>query len=365
MELVLPDYDGGCLSNVVPALLEPPPTPPAWLPDAAAVAERHVLLVLDGLGWDQLQARLHLAPTIAAMDGGAITTVAPSTTATAMSSLTLGMAPGEHGVVGYRINVHGDVLNVLRWTTPRGDVRLSIPPHEFQPREAFLGHRPPVVTRAEFDGTGFTGAHLAGVRLKGWRTTSTLVVEVRQLLRGGEPFVYAYYDGIDKVAHEYGVASEHYDAELQAVDRLVADLLGSLPARTTLVLTSDHGQVDVGASIRPIDARVMAHVAMLSGEGRFRWLHAVPGHARQLHEAVLEAHGDEAWVRSREEVVAEEWLGPKLSGTASERLGDVALAASEPVAFQDPRDTGPYRLQARHGSLTSAEMRIPLLATLP
>jgi predicted AlkP superfamily phosphohydrolase/phosphomutase len=71
-----------------------------------------VLLALDGLGWDQLEERRHLAPTLAGMAGGAITTVAPSTTATAMSSLTLGCSPGEHGVVGYRINVRGDVLNV-------------------------------------------------------------------------------------------------------------------------------------------------------------------------------------------------------------------------------------------------------------
>ena len=358
---VVPDYDGGCLSNVVPALLEPAPAPPPWLPAPAVHARQVVLLVVDGLGFLQLEGRRGLAPTLASMAGGSITTVAPSTTATALSSLVLGCPPGEHGVVGYRINVGGDVLNVLRWQTPAGDARHAIPPDDIQGRPAFRGHAPPVVTRAEFSGTGFTAAHLADVRFHGWRVPSTLVTEVRRLTSDGERFVYAYYDGIDKVAHEYGLG-EHFDAELVAVDRLVGDLLGVLPARAALVVTSDHGQVQVGDAVVPVHPDVMPYVELLSGEGRFRWLHARPGAADDLAAAVRERHGGQAWIRTREEVIAEEWFGPKVSEAAASRFGDVVLAARQPVAFQDPADTGPYRLQSRHGSLTAEEMLVPLLA---
>jgi hypothetical protein len=361
MEPLIPDYAGACLSNVVPALIDPSNPPPPWLPDAAVGATQVVLLALDGLGWDQLDTRRSLAPTLASMEGGPITTVAPSTTATALSSLALGMAPGEHGVVGYRINVRGDVLNVLRWQTPAGDARTVIPPDRFQARPAFRGHRPVVVTRAEFAGTGFTSAHLADVRFRGWRTTSTLVTEVKHALRAGEPFVYAYYDGIDKVAHEYGLG-EHYDAELVSTDRLVADLAAVLPPGAALVITSDHGQVQVGEAIVPIHEDVMASVELLSGEGRFRWLHARPGAAADLAAAARECHGERSWVRTREEVIQEEWFGPTVSEVAAARFGDVVLAAIDPVAFEDPADTGPYRLQCRHGSLTPAEMRVPLVA---
>lgn len=361
MEPVLPPYDGACISNLVPALLEPPPDRPAWLPEIAWRAPQVVLLALDGLGFEQLERRRSLAPTISGMDGGAISTVAPSTTATALSSLCLGAPPGEHGVVGYRINIKGDVLNVLRWQTPAGDARVNIPPDRIQSRPAFRGHRVPVVTRAEFAGTGFTSAHLADVRLHGYRMTSTLVTEVRNLLTAGEPFVYAYYDGIDKVAHEYGI-EDHYDAELAAADRLVADIASVLPRGAVLVITSDHGQVHVGEAIVPIDDDVMAACELLSGEGRFRWLHARPGAVDDLAAAAREAHGERAWVRTRDEVFAEEWFGPKVSEAAAARMGDVVLAAIDPVAFEDPHDTGPYRLVSRHGSLTSAEMRVPLLA---
>src|SRR4051812_28544399 len=92
---VLPAYGGACVSSVVPALLERTGRP--WRPPAAAAAEQVVLLVLDGLGWEQLGARGDRAPTMAGLPGAAITTVAPSTTATALTSITTGQPPCAHG----------------------------------------------------------------------------------------------------------------------------------------------------------------------------------------------------------------------------------------------------------------------------
>jgi predicted AlkP superfamily pyrophosphatase or phosphodiesterase len=360
---VLPDYAARCVTNVVPALFGPAGTGtlPAWMPEPLRGADQVVLLVLDGLGWDQLTERRRLAPALSAMQGGAITTVAPSTTATALTSIATGLTPGEHGVIGYRVDVHGEVLNILRWATPTGDARRRIPPDQFQPVPPFLGAEAPVVTRAEFAGSGFSGAHLAGARHVGYRTTSTMRVEVRRLLRAGERFIYAYYDGVDKVAHEYG-CGEHYDAELIAVDRIVADILGDLPAGAALAITADHGQVDVGDRIITPGAAVLACTQMQSGEGRFRWLHAQAGAIDDLYDAASEAHGDVAWVVTSEQVRDEGWFGAHITPHAAARLGDVALVAREPVSFDDPADTGPFVLIARHGSLTSAEMLVPFVA---
>jgi predicted AlkP superfamily pyrophosphatase or phosphodiesterase len=358
---VIPAYDGPCVCNVVPALLEPAAEWPAWFPDVAADADQVVLLVLDGLGWEQLQDRERLAPTLCSLEGGPITTVAPSTTATALTSITTGLPPGRHGVVGYRMNVDGDVLNVLRWQTDGRDARAAIPPEKIQANEAFGGQRPPVVTRAEFKSTGFTTAHLDRTRMAGWRMTSTLITEVERLTAANEPFVYAYYEGIDKVSHEYGLA-EHYDHELVAVDRLVGDLLDAIAPGAVLVVTSDHGQVDVGDNLVVPAPEVLAHVHGQSGEGRFRWLHSRPGHARVLLEAAREHHSDTAWVVGVEEMLEQGWFGPEVTEAARSRLGDVALVAREPVSFVDPADSGPFELVGRHGSLTSAEMYVPLLA---
>jgi predicted AlkP superfamily pyrophosphatase or phosphodiesterase len=360
---VLPDYGGACVDTVVPAILGRRGGAPSWLPAPAATADQVVLLVLDGLGWEQLQERSHLAPTLTAMAGGPITTVAPSTTATALTSLTTGSRPAAHGLVGYRVRVSGtEVLNALRWCTAGStDARESVPPESFQPIEPFQGTKPPVVTRSEFSDSGFTRAHLAGVAFSGWRMPSTLVGTVRVLLGDGAPFVYAYYDGVDKVAHEHGLGAL-YEAELVAADRLVADVVDALPPRAAVVVVADHGQVDVGERAVPLHRDVMELSSMLSGEGRFRWLHARTGATGRLADAADRRHGHQGWVRTRDEAVAEGWFGGPLRPEVAGRLGDVLVAAREPVAFLDPADTGPIRLRSRHGSLTAAEMLVPLVA---
>ena len=100
---------------------------------------------------------------------------------------------------------------------------------------------------------------------------------------------------------------------------------------------------------------------MQSGEGRFRWLHARPGRARQLLEAA-EAHADTGWVVSRDQAVDEGWFGPVVRDEVRNRLGDVALVARDLVSYVDPLDTGPYHLIGRHGSLTEDEMLVPFIA---
>lgn len=357
---VLPAYDGACTTNVVDVLVEDPDRPPAWFPSGLEGAEQIVLLVLDGLGWEQMQERRSLLRGLTLMESACITTVAPTTTATALTSISTGLAPGEHGVIGYRMAIDHDVLNVLRWSTGKGDAREVIPPESIQSAVAFGGQRPPVVVRAEFRDTGFTRAHLGGCRHVPYRMPSTMLAEITHQLQLGEPFVYAYYDGIDKVAHEYGL-NHFYDTELVFVDRMVEYLVQGLPPDVALVITADHGQVDVGDRVFPPEPEVLSHVSHQSGEARFRWLHAQPGAAPDLLAAATEHHRDVAWVVSREQVLDECWFGPKVLPGPLSRLGDVALVPYEPVAFEDPADTGPFHLKGRHGSMTSAEVLVPLL----
>lgn len=360
---IRPTYGSGCLTELLPAILGYLPPGGSTLPVDLDNKAPKVLLVLDGLGWDQLQTRLHLAPTLAGLQGSSITTVAPSTTAAALTSITTGLTPGEHGVVGYRMMVGDEILNTLRWRTDvHGDARRTIPPELIQPYDPFLGERVALVSKAEFRTSGFSKAHLRGVQLTGYRTVALLVHETARLIREGEPVVYAYYDGIDKVAHEYGLGSE-YEAELRFVDQLVANLLADLPAGTQLVVTADHGQVDCRDGAVPIDSEVADQVAELSGEGRFRWLHAKGGSAGSLLDQAESAHGHHAWVRSLEQILDERWFGQTMRPEVQDRLGDVALLPFEPIAFEDPKDSGPFELVGRHGSLTSAEMYVPMIGT--
>ncbi|MBV8463044.1 MAG: alkaline phosphatase family protein [Acidimicrobiales bacterium] len=366
---VLPDYAGACVSNVFASVLAPESAMPDWvpIPTTVAGADAVVLLVLDGLGWEQLRARHRLAPTLSAAAGieRPITSVAPTTTATALTSITTGRPPSQHGVLGYRMAAGGEILNVLRWTIGRGeghDARRAVPARGLQPLPPFPGtERPvPVVSRDEFGGTGFTAVHLGDAPLHGYKVASSLPVEVDRLVRSGETVVYAYYDGMDKVAHSCGL-DEHYDAELRATDGLVADLLDRLPSGTVVAVTADHGQIDIGLQVELLGRDLMNGIELLSGEGRFRWLHARPGAVPDLVAGATERYGDTTWVVERDRAVDEGWFGGALSADFVSRIGDVALVPYAPIAFVDPADTGESRLQSRHGSLTPDEVHVPLL----
>ena len=358
LDLVLPDHGGRCVSSIIPAVVS------GWatdvVPDEVLRAPAVVVLVVDGLGWHQLMRHAERAPVLTGAAGSPITTGAPSTTAAALTSISTGAPPGEHGVVGYRIRTSDGVLNCLRWTTPGGDARRSLPPDAFQPIEPFLGAAPPVVTKAEFRDTGFTDAHLRGGSWHGWWTPFTLVSEVVACVERGERIVYSYYDGLDKVGHVYGIGDE-YGVELDGIDRMVGQLLDALPAGTELLVTADHGMVHVGDSLVELAPDVLSGVASTSGEARFMWLHTRQGAADDVAAAAGSAHGDVGWVAAIEQVLDENWFGHSVRHEARERLGDVALVAREPIGFVEPATPEMSWLVGRHGGLTAEEMHVPLV----
>ena len=331
------------------------------MPDCVRGARQVVLLVIDGLGWHQLQKNILHCPTLSSMQGASITTVAPTTTVSALTSITTGLAPAEHGLVGYRIDMGGRVMQMLKWGDEKGDLRNMYSPDLVQPCPPFMGASVPVLSKAELEGSAFTQAHLRGVRPKGWRAASSIAVEIGELLRSGEKFIYAYYDGVDKIAHERGFGA-FYEAELRSADALVANIKEILVSGSVLLVTADHGQVMVGTNTLPPHADVLAMTAYQSGEGRFRWLHARNGTEVELLARATHHHADCAWVVSKQQIIDEQWLGPRLGPATRKRLGDVALVPRDAISFDDPADTGPYLLQCRHGALTDDELDVPLLA---
>lgn len=353
----LPDW-GRTNADVLPAL--------TWgqsnevVPDSVVDAPATVVVVIDSLGWEQLRERPEIAPTLASLAGGAATTVAPSTTAAALTSISTGVAPGEHGIVGYRFPAGGSVLNALRWTAGGADQREVVGPTDAQPVAPLAGGTWAVVSNAQFATSGFTEAHLRGAEYVGWHHPATIITEVRRLLAAGERRVYAYYDGLDHIGHINGVSSDHFDDELRFCDWLVSGVIDAAPSGTAVVVTADHGQLDAPGLV-PLTTDAEELVAGYSGEARFRWLHAKPGAATELFEIAAAAHGGHAWVVTKDQAVDDRWFGPVVTDAARHRLGDVALVAHADVGFIDPDERHVDRLVGRHGSLTSAEMLVPIL----
>jgi Type I phosphodiesterase / nucleotide pyrophosphatase len=354
---VLPALDGASVAGLIPALIGERPAP--WMPAAVAGAKSVVLLVLDGLGANEVEGRPEILRELAAMEGTKITTVAPSTTSTALTSISTGLAPAQHGILGFRMLVDDEVLNVLRW---HSDSRHPPDPFTVQRHDAFLGRPVPVVTRVEFRDSGFSQAHLRGSTFVGWKTTATLVEHCRRLVLAGERFVYAYYPGVDEVAHAYGLHDEFYARELASADALIGNLLDVLPSSAVLLVTADHGQVHLEPESWIEIDELHPMIAAQAGDGRFRHLHARKGMAADLLAAAHARLDGVAWVVSRRELLEAGWIGSGATGTVPGRVGDVVLAAREPVAFVDPALPRERTLRSAHGSLTAQEMWVPLRA---
>ena len=355
--VVVPDYEGAWIGAVLPALLRgtAPPGLPPWVGDARPA----VVLLVDGLGWEQyLRFRAQL-PALEGAEGGPMTSVVPSTTATALPSLTTGRPPAEHGMLGDRMRVGGRVLNVLQWTTTGGP---PPDPAAVQPHPPFPGGVADVVSGAAFAGSGFSRAHLRGAPYHGFDEAAELPAVVADRLRAGVPLIYAYLPDVDRTAHERGMDHAAFDAALALADAVIVGIHRVLPPGGALVVTSDHGQVTTTPEQRVDLGPLGPLVSAMAGSTRLRYLHARPGAATELLAAAAELAGERATVLDRAGVAATGWLGPTPRPMVAGRLGDVVMAARGAATMVDPDDLRQAQLVTMHGSVTPSELWVPVLA---
>ncbi|GGV06062.1 alkaline phosphatase family protein [Actinomadura cremea] len=362
----VPRYGTAALPDVTPSVLATLGVPGAanvlGLPPAARVC----VLLIDGLGWEQLRAHRDEAPYLNALSGRAIDAGLPATTVTSIGSLGTGLPPGGHGLLGLQVAVPetGRLLNLLRWSDDAG-----VDPCEFQPL-------PTVYERAAADGVavGYVGArHLRktplsraasrGVEYLAADALGELVGRAEAALRAGDrAYVTVYHADLDATGHRRGVDSAEWRFQLRFVDQLAERIAGVLPPGALLCVTSDHGMVDPGERL-DVDRtpELQAGVALLGGDARCRYVYAEPGAREDVLAAWRAAVGDRAWVAPREEAVADGWFGPVAPGMA-ERIGDVVAVPHGDLAIvASEREPWLEHMVGMHGSMISAERLVPLL----
>ncbi len=345
-------------------------------------ANRVCLLLVDGLGLDLLaDADPADAPFLRSLltSGCELDAGFPSSTPISLCSLGTGRPPGEHGIVGFAMHVPPvpAVMECLGWTRygtaePLIDV---LPPDELQPHVPWAGLLDDataaitVVSLEEHTATGLTRAAFRGARFDPIATFAdpdARGARVRTgLARGERALVYTYDSRLDTAAHASGVGSEPWRGALRAVDTVARRLLAALPAGGMLLVTGDHGGIDVPASAR-IDladrADLSADVAWLSGDPRARHVHARDGRQREVLAAWRAGLGDAWTVLSRDEAIAAGLFGPRVMDTVRPRIGDVvAIAGGTSGIFDLRRFPWEQRLVGFHGGLSRDELKVPLL----
>jgi hypothetical protein len=327
---------------------------------------------VDGLGWEQLRAHQAAAPFLSelAFNSRPLTAGFPSTTATSLGSLGTGLPPALHGLLGYQVAVPGTdrLLNALHWPKDIDPLAWQPKPTLFE-RAAAAGVTAVHVAPGAYADSGLTRAALRGAQYRPANSLGALAaLAVAALDSADRVLATVYHDDLDTTGHEFGVSSQAWTFQLAHVDRLAEQIAGSLPFGSVLYVTADHGMVNVGPDDR-VDADAVPElregVALLGGEPRARHVYARPGAAADVLAAWRDVLGERAWVVRREEAIGDGWFGPSAPADESltDRIGDVVVASVGTTAVIASRaEPNESAMVGMHGSMTSAEQLIPLLA---
>jgi hypothetical protein len=216
------------------------------------------------------------------------------------------------------------------------------------------------MTRASLRG----GRHISGITAHA-RTASA----AEAMASAGRSLMYFYVNELDKAGHRHGCQSEQWEHQLEELDATVKRLSNTLPAGTTILLTADHGMLDVPEQQRidySAEPALVEGVRHTAGEPRMVHLYLENGVGPDVRDRLLAAwrarFGDRIWAFTREDALAAGLFGavrPAVEG----RIGDVMIAARDALALYDTRRVRPAAMEVvgQHGSLTRAEREVPLL----
>ncbi|OBK31896.1 nucleotide pyrophosphatase [Mycobacterium sp. 1245111.1] len=364
----------GSICDVLPAAAALLSVPRAV--DALTVTEwvgevrRVVVVLVDGMGWHllpELAADAPLLTAVLAGDTGRLDELEctfPSTTPTSLASLGTGVAPGQHGILGFTVNIPETdrVLAHIFW-------RDDPPPALWQPvptwferlRRAGVDAR--AVLPAPFIGSGLTESAYRGAQFFPTNHNDDYASAVAEHISTATGLVYAYTSALDTAAHLFGVGSAEWHAAGAYVDALLTRLLDALPSDAAMLVTADHGGVNVDERIDlDADPLLSAGVRVVAGEPRVRYLHTEPGAAPDVIATWTELLGGRAEVYSRENAVVAGLFGPVRPEHLA-RIGDVVVICNRDTAVLASRREPPEvaQLVGLHGGATPAEMSIPLI----
>ncbi|GAA2527743.1 alkaline phosphatase family protein [Rarobacter incanus] len=336
--------------------------------DLGSGNSRVCVVLVDGLGRLNIDERSGHVPTLRSgiAAGRTVQAPYPSTTAASIAAFGTGCAPGQTGMLGYTVRepVTGVLGNLVQWT--------GLPaPEIWQPRQPIFGRlvaQGVAVTSIgpeRFRDSGMTRASLRGgayVGAEDWY--QRIDAAARALRKPG--LAYVYWGDLDKAGHHYGWNSSKWSAELEKVDAGIRRLLASVPTDTTVIVTADHGMIDIDRAQRwdaSTEPGLAEDVVTTAGEPRALHVHVAHGaDSAAVAHRWQDVLGDSALVMVREEAVAAGLFG-EVDQAMIPRMGDVIVAMAGRATVVDSRSQTPASMEliGVHGSMTPHEMLVPVL----
>jgi len=402
---VKPDYNGYCLSNIPTAILSffgidvaRPTLPTDALGNVeTSGVENIVLLLCDGMGYNEWQRQSQKGFFGAMSKKGSvrpITTVFPSTTAAALTAVSTGLTPQEHGLPEWFVYMEelGSVIVTLPFTRV-GDSGRDTLVGEFDPKALFDGRT--IFQRLKEEGincvsmasrglayTSYSRISRAGSDMVPYATASDLTVSLRRLVEGskGRNLFYAYWPYVDTIEHIYGPSTDEAEVEGSLIsyalqEGFLSKLRKDAARRTLVLVTADHGQLTVapektlymnrfGKLVRNLERAPSGRMIPPWGSARDTYMRVDENRLDETERYLEKKLSGIATVLRTEEAIEQGLFGiNKPSRKFMRRVGNLMVLpyGSNTVWFRY-RKSESMGLKGHHGGLTEDEMTIPLAA---
>jgi len=333
-------------------------------------ANRIVVVLVDGLGVEQIRQRAGHAPWLAScLNSGTITHCAfPATTSANIASFGTGLWPGEHGLIGHLVwdRAQNERMNLLVGWNERTDPLLWQPHPTVAEQALEVGVVTHVVTASEYRDTPYTKATMRGAQFNAAEKWSERFDRALQILNDKTPSItYLYIPELDKYGHKNGWTSSGYATMLEDLDVALRSFVSRQPKGTGVVITSDHGMVETTKAKQLVLDDLLekgGHTEFYGGDTRagFVYLDDISSTSEVL--ANLETMSFAFDAVTIEEAVAMGLYGP-IGSQAKDRLPEILLLAKGNYTLYHSKYFKPrsFEMIAHHGSLSPAETRVPLI----
>ena len=382
--MVKPDYENGSIVNLMSSILQglgrhsnQHSALSVLDCDRFQRARNIVLLVIDGLGYKYLT---EYAPdsTLCKFLRGRLTTVFPSTTATAITTFLTGLAPQQHGLTGWFTYFRelGNILTVLPVKPRIGDVSPDEPDIDVL---SLYGHVPVfdlldvdgyIVTPGNIAYSDYSLAHRGKARIKPYENLAECFSFTRDIIDSGadRKYIYTYWPQFDGMAHVKGVGSKDVADHFKEIDAAFSRFIDDIKGTNTLVIaTADHGIIDSGPDLcielkHYPTLRDMLTMP-LSGERRMAYCYVDAGRHEDFTGYLQNNLAEQITVLQSRQLLEQHYYGlgqahPRLH----QRIGDYTLAMSDHYTIMDtlPGEKHSYHI-GTHGGLSEDEMLVPLI----
>lgn len=350
------------LADILPASLAALDVAPDNANFSIPKSKRVVVFLVDGLGLQNLISNQGIHPIIDDLIQNCAQSSLPSTTPVSLATFGTGMNPGEHGFVGATMFLPetNSILQPLKWETEPN-------PKNFQPLETLFEKAEKKYVEVKrigpsaYEHSGLTNAVLRGGEYLFAENLEDIAQVTSKVLHSSFPsLTYVYYPQLDRVGHVHGVDSDEWRQELISVLNCIEKIKKELPRETSLIITADHGMVDVDKRVWIEDfSSITNNVGWITGEPRFRHFFARENCLKKLENG-LSGISDFAQILSRDELIESRLLGEFVDEHKG-RVGDfVAIAHDLAALCSRTIDSRVSNLIGQHGGNTDTERDIPV-----